>query len=175
MNGFVVNVWPSADALQLYLAQDKRSLKRVAEECAKHSIKASLPTLKRWSARFCWRSRVTEHDQAAAQESQARSIDYRVQLLTDRLRLIDIAKSRFEWLLNPENPALTPAQRRRATNATLSDYLRILKMELDAFSLLHVLEASESRQATWGRSRRIHSEKARPPPAFPRRPEGTPR
>jgi hypothetical protein len=135
------------DALTLYLGQDcRRSLRQLAEECVQHGIKASLPTLKRWSSRFGWQRAAIEHDQRVAEESQAKSIDYRAQILHDRLKLIDFAKSRYEWLIDPDNPEVTPAQRRRATNVTLPDYLRIVKMEFDAVKLLRMLEASRARE-----------------------------
>jgi hypothetical protein len=107
---------PVRHALKLYLEQDgRRSLRRLAEECAQHGIKASLPTAKRWSARFGWQRLAAEHDRAAAEESMARSADYRAQILEDRLKLIDVVKQRYDWLIDPDNPNVTPAQRKRAT------------------------------------------------------------
>jgi hypothetical protein len=135
---------PARDALRLYLNQDsRRSLRRLAEECAQKGIKASIATLKRWSTRFGWRRLAAEHDRAAAEESMARTIDYRAQILEDRFKLIDVAKQRYEWLIDPNNPNVTSAQRKRATNVTLSDFLRILTMEIDAVKTLHQLKGTK--------------------------------
>jgi hypothetical protein len=144
---------PVRDALKLYLEQQpRRSLRQLAEECAQRGIKASVPTLKRWSARFGWQRLVAEHDGAALEESMTRSADYRAQILKDRLKQIDVAKQRYDWLIDPDNPNVTPAQRKRATDVTLSDFLRILKMETDTVKLLRQLEASRQRDPARSKS-----------------------
>ena len=51
-------------------------------------------------------------------------------------KLIDSAKRRYDWLLDPNNPNLTPAQRRRAMHMTVSDYLKVVKMELELYKRL---------------------------------------
>lgn len=136
---------PVRDTLKVYLEQrSRRSLRRLAAECAQHGIKASLPTLKRWSVRYGWQQLVVEHDRAAAEQSMATIVDYRVKAMQAQFKLIDSAKKRHYWLLDPNNPSLTPAQRRRATHPTVSDYIRLLKMEDQLYKRLERFEAMRS-------------------------------
>jgi hypothetical protein len=132
-------------ALELYLNQDsRRSLKRLAETCSTHGVKASLPTLKRWSARFGWQQRVAEHDRVAVERVISQTVDYQAQAMNAYFTMIDSAKNRYHWLIDPNNPNVTPAQRKRATNMTLSDYLRVLKMEIEAMRLLKTSSAGRA-------------------------------
>ena len=125
------------EVLELYLNQEpRRSLTGLARVCQERGIKVSEATLKRWSTRFGWRRLVIEHDREAEKESLARSADHRIQSLVDRLLLIDCAKERYAWLIDPEKADLTPAQRRRVNNVTLSDFLRILKLEIETVKSL---------------------------------------
>lgn len=140
-------------ALELYLNQEpRRSLSELAKVCAEGGILVSVPTLKRWSARFSWQRLVIQYDREAERESRAKTADRRIQALTERLLLIDYAKERYDWLIDPEKADLTPAQRRRANNVTLSDFLRILKLEIEAVKSLsdapsaHPPTAEELRQ-----------------------------
>lgn len=136
---------PVRDALKLYLNQtSRRSLRQLTEECAQHGIKASKPTLNRWSVRYSWQRRVAEHDQSVAEKSMASTVDHQVQTVKAYFKLIDSAKSRYYWLIDPNNSSVTPAQRRRATNMTVSDFLRVLKMEMDAVKLFGRLEAKRA-------------------------------
>jgi Zn-dependent oligopeptidase len=59
-------------------------------------------------------------------------------------KLIDSAKRRYTWLLDPNNPNLTPAQRKRAMHPTVSDYVKVLKMEMELYKRL---ERSETKRA----------------------------
>ena len=60
------------NALKLYLNQTERhSLRQLAEQCSHNSIKASLPTLKRWPSRYRWQRHMAEHDRVAAKQSMA--------------------------------------------------------------------------------------------------------
>lgn len=163
------------NALNLYLEQDsRRSLRQLAEECVQHGIKASLPTLKRWSTHFGWQRLVAEHDRAAAEESRARSVDYRAQILHDRLKLIDVAKKRHEWLIDPNNPDVTPAQRKRATNMTVSDFLRIIEIEIDTVKLLRELEHSKRPEPAKPRAHYSHEEMSAAVDALIRQRHGLP-
>jgi hypothetical protein len=58
--------------------------------------------------------------------------------------LNDSAKQRYYWLLDPDNPSLTPAQRKRAMHMTVSDWLKVLKMEDQLYKRLERLEAMRS-------------------------------
>jgi hypothetical protein len=129
------------EAFELYLDQEsRRSLRRLAKDCAAKGVKTSEATLKRWSTRFAWQRLVIQRDREAEKESLARSADYRVRTLTDRLLLIDYTKERYAWLIDPENANLTPAQRKRVSHVTLSDFLRILKLEMETLKLLSELQ-----------------------------------
>jgi hypothetical protein len=132
-------------ALKMYLDQEpRRSLRQLAGECANHSIKASLPTLKRWSVRYRWQQLVAEHDRAATEESIAKTIDFQARAVQAHFKLIDSAKRRYDWILDPNNPNLTPAQRRRATRVTVSDYVRLLKIETELYKRPEHFEARRS-------------------------------
>jgi hypothetical protein len=136
---------PVRDALKLYLDEEaRRSLRLLVEKCAEHGIKASLPTLKRWSARYHWQQLVAEHDRAAAEQHMSQIVDYRVKAMQAHFKLIDSAKRRCDLLLDPNNPNLTPAQRRRATRVTVSDYVEILKVENELYKRLERFEAIRS-------------------------------
>ena len=130
------------DALKIYLDQtSRRSLRQLAQECPAHGIKASIATLKRWSALYNWQQQVREHDRALAEQSMAATVDYRVRAMQAHFKLIDSAKRRYDLLLDPNNPSLTPAQRRRATRVTVSDYVKVLKMENELYKRLDRFEA----------------------------------
>lgn len=132
---------PVRDALKLYLDEEnRRSLRLLVGKCAQHGITASLPTLKRWSARYHWQQLVVEHDQAVAEQSMARTIDSQALAMQAHFKLIDTAKRRHDCLLDPSNPMLRPAQRRRATRVTVSDYVRLLKMEDELYKRLERFE-----------------------------------
>lgn len=136
---------PVSEALRLYLNQtSRRSLRQLAEECTLNGIKTSLPTLKRWSVRYGWQQQVAEHDHAVAEQSMAANVDYRLRAMQAQVELIDSAKQRYHWLLDPNNPNLTPAQRRRATRITVSDYVKILKMEDALYKRLERFEAMKA-------------------------------
>ena len=64
-------------------------------------------------------------------------------------KLIDSAKRRCDLLLDPNNPNLTPAQRRRATRVTISDYLKVLKMENELYKRLERFQAMKSAAPEW--------------------------
>jgi hypothetical protein len=132
-------------ALKLYIDQDaRRSLRQLAIECPQRGIKASLPSLKRWSVRYGWQRLVAEHDQTAAEKSMAITVDHRVRAMQAHLKLIDSAKQRHYWLVDPNNPNVTPAQRKRAMHMTVSDYVKVLKMEMELYKHLERFEARRS-------------------------------
>jgi hypothetical protein len=72
------------------------------------------------------------------------TVDDRVRAMQAHLKLIDSAKQRHYWLLDPNNPNVTPAQRKRAMNMTVSDYLKVLKMENELYKRLERFEALRS-------------------------------
>jgi hypothetical protein len=136
------------EALKLYLSQNaRRSLRELAKECAAKGIRASLPTLKRWSARYGWQQLVADHDRAAAERTMSQAVEYQAHAMNAYFKLIDSAKSRYYWLVDPDNPNVTPAQRKRATTMTLSDYLRVIKLEMEAVKLLKTSTAATATES----------------------------
>ena len=122
---------PARDALKLYLNQEsRRSLRHLAAECAKNGIKASLPTLKRWSVHYQWRRLAYEHDQALADDAKSITREQRERAVKAQLDLVWSAVKRYRWLIDPNNANVTPAQRRRASNITTKDYIRLVELDL---------------------------------------------
>jgi hypothetical protein len=80
----------------------------------------------------------------AAEQSMAITVNHRVKATRAYLKLIDSAKRRHYWLLDPNNPNLTPAQRRRAMHPTIPDYLTLLKLENELYKRLERFEAMRS-------------------------------
>jgi hypothetical protein len=118
------------DAFKLYLNQEpRRSLRRLAEECARNGVKASEPTLKRWSTHFGWQRHVADHDQALAEQAKSITHDQRRRAIDAQLKMLYAALDRYDLLVDPHNPRLTPAQRRRATVPTVRDFLKIIEIE----------------------------------------------
>jgi hypothetical protein len=107
----------------------RQSLRYLAGDCAQNNIKASLPTLKRWSVRYDWQRHVAEHDRAAVEKSMAATVDYQVQAAKAYFKLIYSAKNRYYWLIDPNNPNVTPTQRERATKMNVRDFLRVIQIE----------------------------------------------
>jgi hypothetical protein len=107
-------------------------------------VKVALPPLKRWSARFAWQRLVAEYDQATVEQSIAKTIDFQARAIQAHFKLIDSAMRRYDFLLDPNNPNVTPAQRRRATRVTVSDYIRLIKMEAELYKRLERRETITS-------------------------------
>jgi hypothetical protein len=72
------------------------------------------------------------------------TVDHRVRAMQAHLKLIDSAKHRYDWLLDPNNPNVTPAQRKRAMHMTVSDYVKVLRMEMELYKHLERFEARRS-------------------------------
>ena len=133
------------NALNLYLNQDsRRSLRRLAEQCAGRGIRASIATLKRWSVRYGWQRLVADHDQAATTASVASSFNRCLQATSNDFSLIDLAKNRIYSLIDPNNANVSLAQRRRAKRPTVSDYCKLVKLEIALYERLERLEAARS-------------------------------
>lgn len=135
---------PARDALKLYLNQTSRpSLRQLPEECAQNNIMASIATLKRWSTRYGWQRLVIEHDRAAAEMSMAATVDFQVQAAKAYFKLIESAQSRHCWLIDPNSPDVTPAQRERATKMNVRDFLRIITIEERLIKQLEEMKPAE--------------------------------
>lgn len=119
-----------ATALADYLELgSRRSLVRLAEHYGHDG--PSIATLKRWSPRYCWREHAEAHDRAFVAAMDVRLRERAQQQICNELEAIAAAKERFyeRVVLDPDDPALTPAQRRRALEPTLADFGRLLKLE----------------------------------------------
>jgi hypothetical protein len=129
----------------VYLNQDsRRSLRRLAEECAERGVKASVPTLKRWSVRYGWQKLAADHDRATNAASMASNLNLSVEASLNPYRLIELAKNRVYSLIDPTNANVSPAQRRRAKCPTVSDYCRLVKLEMALYDRLERLKAAGS-------------------------------
>jgi hypothetical protein len=134
---------PARAACKLYLDQDPtRSLRQLAKACAEHGIKASSPTLKRWSARYGWQQQIAEHDRKLSEQSMAITISNGVRALRSHFKILDSAKERFGGLDDPEGSSTAPTRRKRALKITVSNYIRLLKAEDQLYKRLDWLERS---------------------------------
>ena len=133
------------EALKLYLNQTcRRSLRGLAVDCAEHGIRASVPTLKRWSVRYGWQKLAADHDRATTVANMASSLNRSIQASSNPFRLIDLAKNRIYSLIDPTNANVSPAQRRRANRPTVSDYCKLVQLETALYERLERLEAARS-------------------------------
>jgi hypothetical protein len=78
------------------------------------------------------------------EQSIATTIDSQAWAMRAPFKLIDSAKRRYDLLLDPHNPNVTPAQRKRAMHMTVSDYPKVLKMENELYKSLERFEARRS-------------------------------
>jgi hypothetical protein len=126
-----------ARALEVYLQLgERRSLVRLRDELAKQGRPASLSTLKRWSFSYGWAAQVEAHSREVVEEMARSSYAHREGQIRRSIESIMAAKDRFRKraLLDPDDPDLTPAERRRALRPTLGDFIRLLRAEREFFS-----------------------------------------
>ncbi|MGZ5095590.1 MAG: hypothetical protein ACXWCH_31115 [Burkholderiales bacterium] len=110
-----------------------RSLDELARvhDAGNASILPSIATLKRWSSRYSWQLRLAAHERIVAARMQAELEEQYERKVHSDLEAIDTAKERFyTWALrDPDDPTLTPAQRRRIWRPTVRDFCNLLKAE----------------------------------------------
>lgn len=129
------------EALKLYLDQrPRRSLRQLAAMCTEADIKASLPTLKRWSARYGWMRLCWEHDKSLAEQAKSVTQEQRKGAAETIVAGIDRALERYCWLIDPDNPSVSPAKRKRATDMRVTGFLKLLEVERHYIALLNTLE-----------------------------------
>jgi hypothetical protein len=95
------------------------------------SFTVGLATLKRWSVQFGWASAVARHSNEVTTAMARASKERLAATMRNDLEAIRAAKQRcvHHLLLDPEDPSLSAAQRRRLRNPTVRDYCRLIKME----------------------------------------------
>jgi len=72
-----------------------------------------------------------EHDRIASAEILNLTLNQAKRRYVSDLESIEASKGRFRdrVLVDPDDPCLTPAQRRRALNPTLKDFIKLVKLE----------------------------------------------
>lgn len=107
----------------------RRSLARLAAMNSSRRY-PSVASLKRWSSRFEFIERARSHDRAAVEVMEERFNEAMRARVRSDAQAIAAAKQRFfDRCVDPSDPTLTPAQRRRALSPTLTDFVRLLKIE----------------------------------------------
>lgn len=119
----------AATAFEAYLGLgDHPSLESIARKQGGPSI----ATLKRWSKRYQWKTRLTAYNR---QRSKLRHEAFMKSLVDQRendLKVINRAKEAFfkRIDIDPNDPNLTPAQRRRAMKPiTIAQFCKLIKLE----------------------------------------------
>lgn len=123
-------------ALHLYLQLgDERSLPRLKAKLAEQGRSVGLSTLKRWSTTYGWAAQVEAYSREVVEGMIRESRAHQEEQMRVSIEAIWAAKDRFlkRALLDPDDPTLTPAERRRALRPTLRDYIRLLKAEREFF------------------------------------------
>lgn len=131
-------------AFQHYLGLGPiRSLARAVEGCRSRGIFVSLSTLKRWSIRFGWADLLAKHDGLVGEVLLARSVGMQADQLTRDLHAVSVLKGRFldRARVDPADPNLSAAERRRVVNVSLNDYLKLLTIEHDLLARVHPIAA----------------------------------
>lgn len=123
----------------------RRSLERLVFLCREIGVKAASATLRRWSVRYEWQLLLQQHDRRRVAEIEA-------SLAHDHSRMVErdayglrAVQDRFlsRLLIDPDDPSLTRAQRRRAMNPTFRDFRKAVELER---MLLHTAEPAQRRR-----------------------------
>lgn len=109
----------------------QRTLRALAALLASRDLPGSIATLKRWSAQYHWQERVIEHERAVVADMQTKFTGAMDEKISNDFEAIAAVKERFyaRILVDPNDPNLTPAQRKRALKPTLRDFFKLLKIE----------------------------------------------
>jgi hypothetical protein len=128
-----------ASAFEAYIALGpKRSLRSLAAMKEFETIGKAIATLKRWSVRYHWQARLTAHEREVVKQMEQQFKDALLDKRQIDLNAIEAVKERFYMrvTIDPNDPNLTAAQRRRALNPTLLDFCRIIQIEQVLFGRL---------------------------------------
>lgn len=122
---------PVAEAFFAYCAlPERRSLQRLAAMYRARGNGPAVASLKRYSAKYRWQERAHAHDLKTVGAMEERFNEAMGDRIRSDVQAIAAAKQRFyDRCVDPDDPALTPAQRRRALSPTLTDFVRLLKIE----------------------------------------------
>jgi hypothetical protein len=117
-------------AFSIYRDMGRRSLKLLQGELPRTR---SIATLKRWSAKYNWQDQVAVHDRQMFEQSRAISNEARVERTMAELKTIRVLQDRFyDRLIDPNDPTITPKQRRRALKSvSVREFCTLLKVEME--------------------------------------------
>jgi hypothetical protein len=121
-----------ACAFDAYIALGhRRSLKALEALGDGQWPSRAIATLKRWSVRYKWQQRLVAHERKVVAQMQSRFVEAMQRRVSNDLEAIEAAKERFyaRVLLDPNDPNLTAAERKRALKPTLRDFLKLLRAE----------------------------------------------
>jgi hypothetical protein len=121
-----------ARAFEAYVALgSKRSLNSLAGVKRDQGGDRGIATLKRWSARYRWQTLLAQHQREVVAKMQREFKERVLGGKLNALQTLELAKERFygRILIDPNDPKLTDAQRRRALKITLNDFFKLIKIE----------------------------------------------
>jgi len=119
-----------ASAFKAYVELDsRRSLKTLAAKQPRGS--RAIAMLKRWSVRYNWQARLVAHEREIAAEMGDEFNKAMQRKISSHLEAINAMQERFyeRVLIDPNDPSLTAAQRRRALRPTVRDFYNLIKIE----------------------------------------------
>ncbi len=128
-----------ARAFGIYLQlRPKRSLEKLVLACQNTDELVSIATIKRWSVRYGWarrvvlnRRRVVLNRRRVARKIENHAVSEAARSLKYDLRALGALRSRFaaRLLIDPGDPNLTQAERRRALRPSFCDFRHSIELE----------------------------------------------
>jgi hypothetical protein len=112
-------------------AGHRRSLERLVPACREAGVKAAIATLRRWSVRYGWQRQVKQYDQKRGAEIMASLARANSDALSNHVSRLRTLQDRFveRILIDPEDPRISVAERRRALHPTFRDFRNAVKLE----------------------------------------------
>lgn len=109
----------------------KRSLERLAATCEAVGVKAASATLHHWSVKYQWQRRIKQHDRMRVAEIEADLAQHYGAAVEHDLSGLRAVQDRFiaRLAIDPADPRLTRAQRRRAVTPSFRDFRKALEIE----------------------------------------------
>lgn len=121
-----------ARAFGIYLQlRPKRSLEKLVLACQNTDELVSIATIKRWSVRYGWARRVVLNRRRVARKIENHAVSEAARSLKYDLRALGALRSRFaaRLLIDPGDPNLTQAERRRALRPSFCDFRHSIELE----------------------------------------------
>jgi hypothetical protein len=108
-----------------------RSLRRLVSVCRDLGVSAAIATLRRWSTRYKWQSRLKQYDRRRAAEIQESLEQNYTRTIAHDVSRLRTVQDRFIARLNidPEDLGLSLSERRRALNVTFRDFCKAVELE----------------------------------------------